>query len=263
MKVPSLALAGRGRWSAALLAAFALAFSACAGNGQEAASPTEAPLTTSSPRPAGGNLFGNPGFEEGEEPWLSLTTEAWGKPFSVSPDQARTGASSALLELRSSEAGAGPARVYGVVQEVSPAELPETLSGYYYVDRWERGTPKQYLQFVVIVHEARNIPPEASPATNHQVRYLLAGVDSPPIAISNARFVMVGAGEPQQGQWVYFERNLRSDFEQLWGAVPEGFSKLRILFEVRWDDRQPSDGPSAADVYYDDLYLGPAPAGAP
>ncbi len=201
------------------------------------------------------NLFANPGFEEGEEPWFSLRTEGWGTAFSLSSDDPRSGATSALLELRS-EDDLDPARVYGVVQEVSPDEFPEVLSGYYRVGRWEQGTPKQYLQFVVIVSEADNIPPEVAAATNHQIRYILAGVDAPPIEIGNARFVMVGTGRPQVDQWVRFERNVRQDFEQLWGAVPAGFSKLRLLFEVRWDDRDPSAGPSTADVFYDDLYLG-------
>ena len=202
-----------------------------------------------------GNAFGNPSIEEGAEPWCSLTTAAWGKPFSVSRAQAHSGASSARLELRSAEGGS--ARVYGVVQELVTEEFPDVFSGYYYVDRWQQGTAKQYLQFVVIVFNAANQPAEVQ-APNHQVRYVLAGVDSPPLQIANARYVMLGTGEPAQGQWVRFERNVREDFEELWGAEPEGFSKLRILFEVRWDDRQPSDGPSLADVFYDDLYAGPA-----
>ncbi|OGO51098.1 MAG: hypothetical protein A2148_06995 [Chloroflexi bacterium RBG_16_68_14] len=206
-----------------------------------------------------GNLFANPSFEEGGGPWFSLDTPDWGKPFSVSQRQDHSGASSALLELRSDDGG--DARVYGVVQEIAPQEFPDLLSGYYYVGRWEQGTPKQYLQVAVIVHGASNIPPEAAPAGNHQVRYLLAGVEGPPIEIGNARFVTVGTGEPEQGRWVRFERNVREDFQELWGAVPEGFEKLRVLFEVRWDDRQPADGPSAADVHYDDLYIGPADGG--
>ena len=237
---------------AALLAAAALALAACGGDGQLS------PELTPSDRPPRANLFANPGLEDGPEPWISLRTEAWGKPFSVSPEQAQSGANSALLELRSGEGGT--ARVYGLVQEVAPDELPELLSGYYYVERWEQGTPIQYLQAVVIVWRAANIPPEVAVATNHQIRYILGGVESPPIRIGNARFVMVETGPPEQGGWVYFELNLRQDFQELWGAVPEGFEKLRILFEVRWDDRQPSDAPSAADVYYDDLYLGPAGA---
>ncbi len=250
-----------------LLTAVAIVLLSCGGDGSGPSAPDDgaptATLEQAAPTSGPGSLtpdFPNPGFEDGPEPWISLSTDAWGKPFSVSRNQDHSGESSALLELRSEEGGS--ARVYGVVQEVAPEEFPELLSGYYYVDRWERGTPTQYLQFVVIVWEADNKPADLGMATNHQVRYVLAGVDSQPIQIGNARFLMVGAGEPEQGQWVYFERDIREDFQQLWGAVPEGFTKLRILFEVRWDDRQPSDDPSAADVYYDDLYIGPATTSA-
>ena len=234
---------------ASLLVALGLMLAACGGDGGSGpgTGPTEA------------NLFGNASFEAGQEPWFSLDTAAWGKPFATSKAQALSGTSSGLLELDSSEGDAsGGARVYGIVQEISPGEFPEVLSGNYYVDRWEKGTPKQYLQFVVIVFSAKNIPPGVAPATNHQMRYILAGVDSPPIRIGNAQFVMVGTDEPDQGRWVSFERNIRQDFEELWGAVPEDFARLRILFEVRWDDRKLSDGLSTANVYYDDLYVGPA-----
>jgi hypothetical protein len=208
--------------------------------------------------PATGNLFENPGFEEGAQPWFSLDSEAWGAPFTVSTEQARSGTSSGRLELRSEDGGS--ARVYGIVQEVTPEALPEVLSGAYYVERWEQGMPKQYLQFVVIVWGADNAPVEVGGVENYQLRYVLAGVDAPPLSIANARYVMVDAGAPAQGRWVTFERNVRQDFEDLWGAAPEGFDSLRVLFEVRWDDRSEADGLSAADVYYDDLYLGPPAA---
>ncbi len=228
----------------------ALALSACGSDGD-----IETTLTPSA-RPEGANLFANPSFEEGPEPWISLETSAWGKPFSVSQRQVQSGANSALLELRSMEEGAGAARRYGVVQELDLEEFPDVLSGYYYVERWEQETPKQYLQVAFIVFDAANIPPEAG-ASNFQVRYVLAGVPEPPFQLTNGRFVMVGTEAPVLGQWVYFERNVRRDFEDLWGVVPDGFSKLRILFEVNWDDRTQADGLSAADVFYDNLYLGP------
>ena len=213
------------------------------------------PLTT--PGPGQTNLFANGGFEEGANPWCSLATAAWGPPFAVSATQAHGGGKSAYLRLRSADGGS--ARVYGVVTEIATDAFPEQLSGYYYVDGWQQGTAKQYLQFVVIVWGAANQPASIA-APNYQIRYVLAGVDSQPLEISNARYVLVGHGAPEQGHWVHFQRNVREDFQQLWGAAPEGFSKLRILFETRWDDRSPTDGPSSADVYYDDLYLGPAAA---
>jgi hypothetical protein len=206
--------------------------------------------------PPQANLFQNPGFEEGREPWISLDSEAWGKPFTVSSNRAHSGTNSALLELRSEDGGA--VKVYGVVAEILPEEFPEVLSGHYYVERWEKGTPRQYLQAAVIVQGAKNIPREVAQAGNHQMRYILAGVDEQPTFISNARYVMVSEDAPATGRWVPFELDIKGDFEELWGDVPRGFSRLRILFEVRWDDRLPSDMPSAADVYYDDLYAGPS-----
>jgi hypothetical protein len=262
----SLAVTGHGRIVVAcLLTAAALAVSSCGGDGVPSANSAATdipgaacPEVIAWERPPGENLFANPSFEDGAGPWCSLSTEAWGPPFTVSSKRAHTGKSSASLELRSEEGV--DTRVVGVVSEVAPAEFPELISGYYYVDRWEQGTPKQYLQMVVIVWQAANIPQEATAlgATNHQIRYIMAGVDSQPTHIGNARYVMVSRDKPKTGQWVSFERNVRQDFQDLWGAVPEDFAKIRILFEVRWDDRQPSDGVTAADVYYDDLYLGPA-----
>jgi hypothetical protein len=221
-----------------------------------------APATTPTAAvpPIEGSLFVNPSFEEGAPPWVSL--ESWGTQFEVSDAQAHSGTSSALLALRSEGAAGEAARVLGVTQELTPDTFPEILSGYYRVDTWEQGTPKQYLQFVVIVFGADNAPPETVGATNHQIRYVLAGVNEPPIEISNARFVMVGQGAPAQGEWVHFQRNIRDDFEQLWGAMPEGYDFIRILFEARWDERAPDAPPSAADVYYDDLYVGPAAEGS-
>ncbi len=42
--------------------------------------------------------------------------------------------------------------------------------------------------------------------------------------------------------------------------MPENFENIRVLFEVRYDDKIVGEGPLAADVYYDDLYFGPAPS---
>jgi hypothetical protein len=211
---------------------------------------------------APGNALKNGGFESGPDPWASLTTPDWGRAFVVSQQKAHSGANSAYLQLRSEDGGA--TRVYGVVQEITPGALPDTLSGYYYVDKWEKGTPRQYLQFAIIVTGATNLPASVVNlgASNHQIRYILAGVDTQPTNIANSKYVLVSKDPPKVGQWVHFERNIRQDFCNLWGSVPYGFSDVRVFFETRWDERAPTDGPSSADVYYDDLYWGPA-AGAP
>jgi len=268
----------------ASLALFALVV-ACGGeDGGTTVVPGETPATTplatltETPTPSGtpasdcvpqapiegqANIFHNPGLEEGREPWCSLHLGEVAS-FEVSQDYAHSGQSSALLRMRVPAEEAGYAKVFYLVQEVMPQEFPDVISGYYRVENWTKGTPKQYLQFVVILcreSQGRDCALGATNLTgdfNHQIRYILAGISEPPFEITNARFVFLTKEEPKQGEWVYFERNIKQDFEELWGAVPEGFDKIRVLFEVRYDDKEAGPSPANADVYYDDLYMGPA-----
>lgn len=199
------------------------------------------------------NLFHNPGLEAGKDPWCSLHG-LW-TPFEVSNDYAHSGQSSALMRMRVPADVTGEAEVHSLAQELTLEEFPELISGYYRVENWTKGTPQQYLQFVVVVFNATNLP---APYTNHQMRYPLAGISQPPFAIDNSGFVFLSKEEPRTGEWVYFERNIRQDFEGMWGAIPEGFSKIRVMFEVRYDGKVAGSAPAEADVYYDDLYMGPA-----
>jgi hypothetical protein len=203
------------------------------------------------PPPGSANLFGNPGFEEGVAYWFALHAQT----VETSTAAAHSAPASAYLKMRDTAETTG-AKVYYLVQEVAPAEFPELISGYYRVENWIRGTPKQYLQFVVIVFAPTNLE-DLYP--NYQIRYPLAGISEEPFPISNAFFIFLGPEEPRQGEWVYFESNIKKDFQEKWGAVPEGYSKIRVLFEVRYDDKQ-LGAPAEADVYYDDLYMGPADA---
>ena len=256
-----------GRYSVVVLAVAAIALSCNGGN--EAATPTapDGCSETATPTAADGgdnetatpatpdaaaNLFLNPGLEDGTDPWFSLKPDEG--PFSRSDAFAHSGKYSAKFEMRDPSAATG-AKVYYLVQEIAPKEFPEFLSGNYRVEKWQKGTTRQYLQFVVIAFAVDNLP---GGYPNHQIRYPLAGIDSPPFAINNAHFKFIGKDQPALGEWVHFEANVKEDFERLWGAAPEGFDKLRILFEVRWDDKTPGNA-AEADVYYDDLYFGPAP----
>ena len=140
--------------------------------------------------------------------------------------------------------------VLGAVQSLKPSSFPEFLSGFYRVENWKRGTDIQYLQFVVIAILPNN-------AGNIQIRYLLAGTATEPFEIGNAKFVFLSKEEPRVGEWVYFERNIADDFQQLWGQAPEKMQELRVFFETRYDSPTAIQPDIGGDVYYDDLYVGP------
>jgi hypothetical protein len=198
------------------------------------------------------NLLANPGFEDGREPWYSMESSGWGEPFEVSGEVAHSGKYSAQLKLRPPSEPATH-QVYGAVQSLEPETFPEFVSGFYRVENWQKETRFQYLQFVVIA-----IPPaEAGDPGNVQMRYILAGADAEPFRIDNAKFVFLDKDEPPIGEWVYFERNVRDDFLQLWGSVPEELGELRVFFEARYDSPTPIQPEMYGDVYYDDLYVGP------
>jgi len=212
--------------------------------------------------PAGSaNLFGNSGFEDQGKYWYALHEQTVETTTAV----AHSGQASAYLKMRDTADATG-ANVYYLVQEVAPEQFPELISGYYRIDNWRRGTDKQYLQFVVIAFAPTNLmadkegAPLANAYPNYQIRYPLVGIAEEPFRIDNSFFKFLGSDStPRQGEWVYFESNIKKDFEEKWGAAPEGYSKIRLLFEVRYDDKE-AGAPAEADVYYDDLYMGPADA---
>lgn len=218
-------------------------------NGEPTSMPPSPTTGPSSPTASEGNVFQNPGFEDGREPWYSINPPS----FVLSDELPHAGQASALLEMRAEPQVEGT-KVFYLVQEVAPQEFPEVISGDYRVSKWVRGTRLQYLQFAVIAFGANNLPGDFS---NHQIRYILAGIDEEPFGISNAHFVFLSREDPPLDEWIPFEVNVRDDFLELWGAVPE-YDNIRVLFEVRYDDKAPGEGAAEADVYYDDLYFGPA-----
>jgi hypothetical protein len=263
--------------AAGVIAAIAVACTDSDGGGQTTP-PTEGPTSEATPGspapqpsglqlspqpppvPATENVLANSDFEECPES-AATPCGAW---FSLKPpnfelsEVSNSGEASALLRMREPDSATG-AKVFYLVQEVQPTEFPEVLSGFYRVENWLRGTEKQYLQFVVIVWGADNAPAgsDGQPFPNHQIRYILAGLEQEPFLITNAKFVFLTREDPVEGEWVPFEVNVKQDFLDLWGAVPEGYERIRLLYEVRYDDKLPQ-APAEADVYYDDLYFGPA-----
>ncbi len=196
------------------------------------------------------NVFLNGSFEEGADPWFFLKDRPYWKGFSISRADAKTGNASARILVDGGPEESGT-KVYGLIQEVSPRKFPDLISGHYKIKNWRRGTPKQYLQFVVIVwgDPAAKFP-------NHQIRYILAGSDEPPITIQNARFMVLGTREPEVGKWIRFERAVSEDFKNQWGWTPSGYQKIRVLFEARYDEKEKNSEPVVAEVYFDDLFFG-------
>ena len=222
---------------------------AVACSGDDGPSPTASPSPAATGTEPVGNLLVNPGFEEGDDPWYTIVEESG---FEVTTELPHEGDHSALLRMDDPLSAEG-GKVYYLVQEITPEEFPDVVEGFYRVENWHRGTLRQYVQFVIIAFGPSNFPTTVS---NYQLRYLLAGIDSPPFDIGNAHFVFVNRDEPVEGEWVPFSLNVRDDFEELWGRVPEDTEKLRLLFEVRWDGKEAGDGTPRADVYYDTLYAG-------
>lgn len=207
---------------------------------------------------AGRNLLANPGFEQGRAGWsIREQSPHWGD-FRVVDQPVHTGRGAVHLALAHGETlPPRSVKVYGVVQELRPERLPETVGGFYRVERWEPGAEATdlYLQVVAIAWLGPPAGESTSRPANRQLRYYLAGIAEPPFLLSNARVTFVSREAPVMGEWCRFELPLRADFERLWGELPEHVERLDVLFEARWDN-MPVHSALRADVYYDDLFVG-------
>lgn len=218
---------------------------------------------------SGRNLLANPGFEQGRMGWsIRDQSPHWGD-FRVVEEPVRSGRRAAQLRLHhGSTLPPRRVRVYGVVQELRSERLPDTVGGFYRVERWERGAEATdlYLQVVVVVWRPESdAPAPEARLGNRQLRYYLAGIDEPPFQLANARVQFVTRADPVLGVWQRFELPVRADFERLWGSARRRIGRIELLFEARWDNMQAGSA-VRADVYYDDLFAGqdaPLPSGAP
>ncbi|RME07327.1 MAG: hypothetical protein D6812_00360, partial [Deltaproteobacteria bacterium] len=165
-----------------------------------------------------GNWLIDPDFEGGGRGWFVLPNRGW-HPFTIRRGRAFSGEASAHLSL-AVVSGRGETAIFGLVQEIErPHTLPDRVSGHYYVERWERGTRWQYLQFVVIAF----LPGGG----NRQIRYILAGIERPPFRLRNARFCFVARqSAPPLHRWVSFSRDLREDWRRYWGEIPPQIERL-------------------------------------
>lgn len=246
-----------GMWLALLTTACGRGDSTPSNDAPPRTEPTSRAEAGSQPEPEPSpavNVFENPGFEQGREPWFSLAgpERPYWADFEVTTEQAHSGEHSAVLRVSSVDFPLHT-RVYGALREFRGGPLPAKVSGWYRVDDWNRGADNQYVQVVVAVTKAKGLPRPQEPK---QIAYVLAGLDHDPFPIRNRRFVFEGPREPKQGEWIHFEFFIRDDFERYWGAVPDEYATLRVFFEGRFDKRTKDDDVARANVYFDDLYLG-------
>lgn len=206
------------------------------------------PLAT--PTPEMSNIVTNPGFEEGGTGWSYRQQPEW-HAFGVSDGFARTGSRALELWLRDN-ASLERTRITGATQILATQEIPEFLSGYYYVDEWQPTATFQYLQMVLSVKGA-DFEDEFE---FHEIRVPLGGIDREPFLLSNARFSFLNRDQPKLREWTYFSFPVRDAFQTVLGRVPAAFESLEVFFEVRYDDKTPAQGETRAHVYYDDLYIG-------
>lgn len=203
------------------------------------------------------NLLKNPGFEAGSQDWKWLDWSKGWSAFQLASDHAYEGKSALYLPLRSDDR---PTVVWGAVQELTlNGDIPECIEGYYYVDQWQSGEWKQYLQFVII-DLSHSLGEKMGQA---QLRYIVSGAVTPPLNISNAQYLFVENHRreiPVLKQWTKFSINPKEDFEKNWEYTPTKGAQLRLLFEARFDHHFKLANPALADVYFDNLYMGPKTA---
>jgi hypothetical protein len=199
------------------------------------------------------NLLQSPSFET-NGPWYAIESPFW-RGFTLDETVRFSGQKSARLTLDSEGYGL-PHQIVGAVQEVRAEAMPRYLSGRFRIEQWKRGPEHQYVQAVVIFWEPRRTKDAAPEYVNLQLAYVLGGSDKPPFEITNRRFFFLGSREPKTDAWDFFQVEVARDFERAYGFRPASVSKIRILLEVRYDGNDGSK-PAHANVYYDDVYLGP------
>lgn len=217
----------------------------------------------------------DPGFEEGGEAWGYVGEYKLGL-FRVSEAYAHSGTHSGHLFL---DSRAVPplmtVRAASGVQELAPEAFPETLSGWYRVEKWQAEAPETGLFVNILVYvmgdprtmeivrpDDPNAGPPPAQYPGYAVSYRLAGdlsatqelVEAQEESWGNVGTRDLGVGAPRAGEWVRFELPLRADFEEIWGVVPSGYGSLRIILQTLWMDR-PAGSEVMADVYFDDLEL--------
>jgi hypothetical protein len=228
--------------SAAAAALLALILSGCGLLDESPNLPTRIPTTM--------NRLANPGFENGDTHWIAPPAPD-SISFAVSDIAARSGDASGGLRMSAAPGETG-SRVAGASQEIVGSDFPEVVSGYYHVDDWQPGGTPVYLQFVVAVDGGDF----ADSMDVHEVRFVIAGIQQEPLFLPQARYVFLDRAAPKIDRWTYFAYPAKKAFETRWGSAPTTWQRLRVSFELRYDDRMAEHLDTSATAHYDDLYAG-------
>ncbi len=140
-----------------------------------------------------------------------------------------------------------------LAQDIGTRQVPKTLSGWYRVDGWKRGSNVQYVGLVLAAVGGKHSPLPTS--TNVQIHYMLGGIGAQPFGIGNAKFVFVDKADPKSNTWTRFEVHPSADFRRTWKSVPSALKYLRLILVTRVMNHHTGDAPGAADVRWDDIAL--------
>ena len=209
----------------------------------------DAPPPLATPSPPEGNLLTNPGFEDGDQGWLAPQQSAW-TSFTVVDRTAHGGSRAMRLQLPGDPSTAS--HTAGGVQALDTRVFPDFLSGFYRVDSWRPNTGKQYLQFAVRVVGGDL----GDDAPSHELRFVIAGTERDAPATRDPHLFFISRGEPVISRWTYFSYPVGHAFESRFGKLPLRWDSIQVSLEVRYDGITADASFEAADVYFDDLYMG-------
>jgi hypothetical protein len=205
-------------------------------------------------RAKGCNIVVNPGFEAGTDGWSWRNDGPFWHGFTPSSERAHSGKRSALTPLQP-----GPvvsrAQIWGAVQPFKLSKLPRKLNLWFRVEDWSQAVAKQYVQVVVMLHDARFH--RLTTQAQMQLRYILTGLSETPYDPVNGRYLMAGPALPKQGKWIHFRADLVEDFIRAWGWYPENFQKMEIFLEARYDEPLPENSMVSGKVFWDDVEICP------
>jgi hypothetical protein len=195
------------------------------------------------------NVIRNHDFENGTEPWSAVASG--GGAVMLSADAAFSGEQGLVVSFSGEDEKAGvPAS--GAIQRVDAGSVPEVISGYYRVERWNAGAATLQIDVVVRMLGAQN--PDGDDV--HEARFVLAlsGSELPPEP--GVRQVYLRREAPETGRWRRLSFPVLEAIQEELFWDPTQLDGVVIGMTVRHGSPDASDSPEAL-VYFDRMYAGP------